>query len=410
MLDVKKIKEDFPIFKNAQMAGEPFYYLDSAASSQTPERVVLAMQDYYFKYRSNVHRSMYLAGERATSAYEGVREKLANFLGARSSEEIVFTGGATMSINSLAEMLGRSELLPAGGNYLISVAEHHSNILPFQNLAKEKGATIRYFGLNESFDFEDFENLLDSETRLFIAPLASNVTGTIFPIEKLNKVRQKTKALILIDASKAFGHHPINVSQIELDFLYGSAHKALGPTGVGFLYGKLELLKKLPPAQFGGGMVNEASLEKEATYLPPPLRFEAGTPNVAGVIGFGEAITYLQKIGLKNIEEHIQGLVSTTIQRLKEIAGLKIYAQENPQKNIGIVSFLLAETHPHDVASILGQGGVAIRGGHHCAMPLMKYLKIPAVNRASFYFYNDLGDVSALVENLISLKENLKSK
>lgn len=399
-MDVKAIKKDFPIFQNHP----DISYLDSAASSQTPAAVISAMDDYYSKYRSNIHRGLYGLSEKATNVYEEAREEIASFLGA-GKEEIIFTPGSTWSSNMLALSLEDSKILKEGGNIVTSVMEHHSSLIPVQKLSEKTGRELRFITINEEMALrqDEAEKIIDSKTALVSVSLASNVLGTMNDVKKIAELAGKNGALFMVDATSAVGHMPINVKDIGCDFLFFSGHKMLGPTGVGVLYGKKELLEKMEPAVFGGGMVSEVS-RSGASWSELPNRFEPGTPNVSGVIGLAEAVRYLKNIGLKNIKEHTGKLVSLAIKELEAIPGVKILAEKNPEKNIGIVSFVLDGVHPHDVSEILGRGSVAVRGGHHCAMPLMKELGVKATNRASFYLYNEEKDIKALVDGVKKAK------
>lgn len=395
-MDVKAIKKDFPIFQNHP----DISYLDSAASSQTPQTVISAMNEYYSKYRSNIHRGLYDLSEKATNIYEEAREEIASFLGAESGE-IIFTPGSTWGANMLALSLGYSKILKEGGEIVTSVMEHHSSLIPVQKLAERTGRGIKYITLNGDFrlDFKKTEELIGPQTALVWVSLASNVLGAINDLRGIADLAKKNGALLAVDATAAMGHMPINVKEIGCDFLFFSGHKMLGPTGVGVLYGRRELLEKMEPSVWGGGMVSEVSKEG-ASWVNSPNRFEPGTPNIGGVIGLAEAARYLKNIGLEKIKEHTDGLVSLALKELKTIPDVKIFAEKDPKQNIGIISFVLEGVHPHDVGEILGREGVAIRGGHHCAEPLMKELGLKATNRASFYLYNEEKDVRALVDGI----------
>src|SRR3989344_153196 len=404
MFNSENIKKDFPIFENYEKkTGKPLVYLDNAASSQTPKQVVEAMDEYYFGYRSNVHRSPYDLSEEATEAYEGVRAKVALFIGAKT-KEIIFTSGATIGVNMLVYMLERYLKLKKGDEIVVSVAEHHSNIVPFQELARRTGAKLKIIPLlGTDLDYEKAEQLISSKTKIIAMPLASNVLGTIYDVGRVVKKANEVGSIVIVDASKAIGHMNINVRELECDFLFASGHKMLGPTGTGILYGKEDLLEKLYPSFFCGGVIEKVSVEW-STYNKIPTRFEAGTPNVAGVIGLGAAIGYVEKLGIEEVRKHSKELVAYAGRRLSEIEGVHLISEKNEKKNIGIVSFTIDGVHPHDVAEILGRDGIAIRGGHHCAMPLMKHLGVSGVCRASFYVYNDIKDVDKLVGAIVKAK------
>ncbi|MDP3958321.1 MAG: SufS family cysteine desulfurase [bacterium] len=400
MLDTKKIKKDFPIFERYEKAhGKPLVYLDSAATSQTPRQVVEAMDEYYYGYRSNVHRSPYDIGAEATSAYEAARETIARFIGAKGGE-MAFTSGATGSANMLALMLGRELKLRAGDELLASIAEHHSNFVPFQELAKAKGASFKTIPIRGAdLDYEAAARLISERTKLVTLPLAGNVLGTVHDLSPLIRKAKAVGALTIVDATKAAGHMPIDVKKLGADFLFFSGHKMLGPTGIGVLYGRREFLEALTPAFSGGGTVEKVTAE-HSSYKTSPLKFEAGTPNVAGAIGLAHAVAYLEALGVENVQRHTEELVRSAVERLSRVKEVRIISEKDEKKNIGIVSFVVEGMHPHDVAELIGREGVAIRGGHHCAMPLMASLGVPGVCRASFYIYNGERDIVALVTSV----------
>lgn len=395
-LDIQKIKKDFAIFKN----NPELVYLDSAASSQTPELVIEKMDEYYREYRSNIHRSMYKTGEKATSSYEEARGKVADFIGS-DTKEIVFTSGSTAGLNMLMYSLERYLELKDGDEVVTTVMEHHSNLLPLQELAKRNSLVLKHINITDDFslDYSGAEKLITGRTKIVSISLAGNVLGTINDIRILSDIAHSVGAIVVCDATKAVGHIEVDVKKLGCDFLVFSGHKMCGPTGVGVLYGKASVLEELPPSIFGGGMVEEVGL-KTAKYTTIPARFEAGTPNVAGVIGLGNAVDYVNKIGVQNIHAHIKSLVEYANKQLSEISGVKIFSQKDADKNIGIVSFAVDNIHPHDIAEIAGRCNVAIRAGHHCANPLMNILGVNSLARVSFYLYNDNGDVDALVETV----------
>jgi len=404
ILDTEKIKKDFPIFKS----NPELVYLDSAATSQTPKSVTDAVDRYYREYRSNIHRSMYKIGETATEKYELARGSVADFIGA-DKNEVVFTSGATMSMNMLVYSLEQYLSFEEGAEIVTTVTEHHSSLIPLQQLAKRKGLVLKHINITKDFDldYKQAEELITPKTKIISVSLAGNVLGTIHGIKKLSDLARKNKAVMICDATKAVGHIPINVKELGCDFLIFSGHKMCGPTGIGVLYGRAELLNVLQPSIFGGGIVEEVDLQ-EARWRSAPWKFEAGTPNIAGVIDLGEAVEYLKNIGIENIHKHISALTQYTMEELGKYRGVKIFTQKDADKNIGIVAFSVDGIHPHDMAEIAGREGVAIRAGHHCAAPLMKELGVSALTRASFYLYNDKSDVDALVEAVKKAQEIFK--
>lgn len=405
-LNIEKIKKDFVVFEN----NKELVYLDSAASSQTPESVVQRMDEYYRSYRSNIHRSMYKAGERATSNYEQARDKVSNFIGA-SKDEIVFTSGSTMSINMLMYSLEQYLNLEEGDEIVTTVMEHHSNLIPLQELAKRKSLILKHINITDDFnlDYTEAEKLITNKTKIISVSLASNVLGTINDINKLSKMARSVGAVVVCDATKAVGHINVDVKELDCDFLVFSGHKMCGPTGIGILYGKKEILEKIPPSIFGGGIVENVNLQ-DAIYNSTPTCFEAGTPNIAGAIGLGGAVDYIEGVGAENIHKYIEDLVDYAIQQLGSIGGVKIFSQKDIEKNIGIVSFSVDGIHPHDIAEIAGRDDVALRAGHHCAQPLMEILGVSALVRASFYLYNNKSDIDALFEVIKKAQNIFKSK
>jgi len=415
MLDTKAIKKDFPIFEHEK----DLVYLDSAATSQTPQVVLDAMNGYYTSFRSNIHRGLYKMGEEASEAYESARASVARFIGA-APEEIVLTSGATASSNMLVRMLEESGSIfprtPLGfqgesleDEIVATVMEHHASLIPLQELAKREGLAIKLVpvGLAYGIDYDAAEKLITPKTKIVACVLASNVLGTINDVRRLADLAHKVGALMIVDATEAVGHIPVDVKKLGADFLYFSGHKMLGPTGIGVLYGRKDLLEALPPSVFGGGIVEKVTGES-ATWTSSPKRFEAGTPNIAGAIGLGAAVEYLGKVGVENIHAHVRELTSYAFEKLAQIPGIHVFAAPVEQ-NVGIISFtidglpaaataLQAGVHPHDLAQIAGDSNVAIRAGHHCAAPLMQTLGVPATARASFYLYNEKADIDALIE------------
>jgi len=400
----QKIKKDFPVFKH----NKDLVYLDSAASSQTPKSVTDVVNKYYSEYRSNIHRSMYEIGETATGKYESARESVAEFIKALQ-DEVIFTSGATMSMNMLMYSLEQYLSLEEGSEIVTTVAEHHSSLIPLQQLAKRKKLVLKHINITSDFDFDykQAEKLITEKTKIVSASLASNVLGTIYSIKKLAELAHNVGAIMVCDGTKAAGHIPINVKELDCDFLIFSGHKMCGPTGTGVLYGKKDILSIMPPSIFGGGIVEDVDLQT-AKWKSSPWKFEAGTPNIAGSIGLGEAVNYLEDIGLNEIHKYVSGITEYAIDRLSLLNGVKLFTQKNADKNIGIVSFSVDGIHPHDIAEIAGREGVAIRAGHHCAQPLMKELGISALARASFYLYNDKSDVDVLVISVKKAQEIFK--
>ena len=361
------------------------------------------MEEYYFGNRANVHRGSYALGEGATALYESAREEVATFINA-SAGEIIFTAGATAGTNMLAGMLEKS-ILQKGDSVAIGIGEHHSTLLPFRELAKRAGATVEYITLDKDFHIESgsLEKLLP-KTKIIALSLASNVTGVIYDLAPVVAKARSLGALVVVDGTAGLGHMSVDVRALDIDFLFFSGHKMCGPTGIGVLYGKREHLEKLEPSVFGGGIVEDVTLE-ETTYRKAPARFEAGTPNIAGAIGLAEAIRYLNSIGVENIKTHVEGLVAKAQEKLSGVSGVTLFAEKDATKNIGIISFTLAGVHPHDVSAILSGEGVSVRAGHHCAKPLLKTMNVEALNRASFYLYNTEEDIDALVSGLAKVKK-----
>lgn len=386
-------KSDFPIFDD-----QPLVYLDSGATTQKPRAVIDAVSTYYERDNANVHRGIYALSERATAAYEGAREKVRQFINARSNAEIVFTRGTTESINLVAQSYGLSHL-KSGDEIIISAMEHHSNIVPWQLLCNQVGAHLKVIPVSDigELDLEAYESLFSDRTKLVALIHVSNVLGTVNPIKKMIDLAHAHNVPVLIDGAQAIAHQPVDVTALDCDFYTFSSHKLYGPTGVGVLYGKEKLLELMPPYQGGGDMISRVTFEK-TDFNVLPYKFEAGTPNIAGVIGLGTAIDYVLHIGFDAIMAHESALTVEATDRLKSINGLTIYGQSSDKQ--GVISFTLKDVHPHDIATILGQADVAIRAGHHCAMPLIDRFGVSALSRASFGVYNDSSDIDALVNGL----------
>jgi cysteine desulfurase/selenocysteine lyase len=397
-LDVEKIRQDFPIL-DRKVHGQPLRYLDNAATTQKPRLVLTALRDYYEQTNANVHRGIHTLAEEATNAYEGVRERIARFLGIES-RGIVFTRNTTEAINLVARSWVEPRLRP-GDEILLTEMEHHSNLVPWIMLARRTGAILRHLPITDEghLDLTQLDKLLTPKTRLVSVIHASNVLGTINPVQKIAEAAHAQGAKILVDAAQSIPQMPVNLAELGVDFAAFSSHKMLGPTGIGILWGRADLLEEAEPMLGGGEMIREVQLET-ATWNELPWKFEAGTPNVADAIAFGAALDYLEAVGMDAIRSHEIELACYALQRLGELEGLKIYGPPKPGDRTGVISFYDERIHPHDLATMLDLRGVAVRAGHHCAQPLMRRLGVPATARASFYLYNDKADVDALIEAL----------
>ena len=400
--DVEKVRKDFPIL-HQMVNGKPLIYLDNAATSQKPKNVIEAIETYYREYNSNIHRGVHTLSENATEIYESSRLKIKNFINANSTKEIVFVRGATEAINLVAQSLGRDSL-NENDEIIITELEHHSNIVPWQLLSQQTGAKLKFIPINNKGELieEEYKKLLNKKTRIVAVGHISNALGTINPIETIITMAHEYDAKVLIDGAQAAPHTLIDVKKLDCDFYVFSGHKVFGPTGVGVLYGKKDLLEKMPPYQGGGDMIKMVSM-KETQYNDLPYKFEAGTPNIAGVIGLGAAIDYVNEIGLENISTYENELLDYANQQASEITGLKFIG--TARQKASILSFTLDGIHPHDVGTILNSEGIAIRTGHHCAMPVMEYFKIPATSRASFTFYNTHEEIDALIKAIEKCKK-----
>lgn len=396
MWDPRRIQEDFPILRRP-VHGKRLVYLDNAATSQKPQAVIDALVDYYTRYNANVHRSVHRLAEEATLAYEAAREKVARFIGARRPEEVVFTSGTTEAINLVAYAWGLAHLRP-GDEVLLTEMEHHSNIVPWQRVAERTGARVRWVPVRDDghLDLDALDRLLSERTRLVAVTHASNVLGTLNPIPEIARRARAAGALVLVDGAQSVPHLPVDVQQLGADFLAFSGHKMCGPTGIGALWGRYELLAELPPFQGGGEMIARVTKEG-STYREPPLRFEAGTPKIAGAIALGVACGYLQRLDMAAVRRHERELTAYALERLREVPGLTVYGPASADERGGVVAFTLPDVHPHDLASLVDAEGVAIRAGHHCCQPLHDRLGVVATARASFYVYNAEEDVEALV-------------
>ena len=390
-------KSDFPILSR-QINGKPLVYLDNAASSQKPQAVIDAISDFYTNHNANVHRGIHTLSEEATNMYEEARAKVAKFINARHPEEIVFTRGTTESINLVANTWG-VENIKSGDEIAITQLEHHGNMIPWQVLVEKTGATLKVLEIDESgFLKEGYKTQISPKTKLLAISEASNVLGTIQNIKEITKEVHKVGGLVLVDGAQAVPHMKVDVQSLNCDFYAFSGHKMLGPTGIGVLYVRKEILETMEPYQVGGGMIREVSYEK-ATYDDIPGRFEAGTPNIADAIGLGAAMDYLTKTGMENVRKHEIELLTYAFDKLSLNPKIEIYGpkKDEIEGRTGVISFNIQGVHPHDLASVLDAEGVAIRSGHHCAMPLHKKLGLPATARASFYLYNTKEDIDALL-------------
>ena len=395
-MNVETIRGDFPIFQN----NPDLIFLDNASTTQKPKEVLDTLTHYYENYNSNIHRGIYTIAEKATAAYEESRDKVVAFIGAKDRSSIVFTRGTTESINLVANSWGQN--LKSGDEVLITEMEHHSNIVPWQLICEKTGASLKYIPINKdgTLDVSNPEKYYTEKTKIVCVIHQSNVFGTVNPIQDIVQLAHDVGALVLVDGAQSVPHHKVDVSSLDCDFFAFSGHKMMGPTGVGVLYARPELLEKMNPFMGGGEMIREVTLEK-STWNDIPWKFEAGTPNIAQVIGLGAAIDYLDKIGMETIANYEKELQNYANEKLQAIPGLTIYGTAKDKG--AVISFNLDNIHPHDVAHILDTSGIAIRAGHHCAQPIMKYLNIPATNRASFYIYNTFAEIDRLYDGLIKI-------
>ncbi|HEM5292952.1 TPA: cysteine desulfurase [Streptococcus suis] len=401
-MDLERIRKDFSILDQV-VNDEPLVYLDNAATTQKPQQVLDVLADYYQRDNANVHRGVHTLSERATARYEAARQKVADFLQAKSSKEILFTRGTTTSLNWVAQFA--REILQPDQEVIISVQEHHSNIIPWQQACQQTGAKLRYVTLKDGeLDMDHLRSLLSSKTMFVSLAHVSNVLGGVVPIGEIAELVHQVGAYLVVDGAQSVPHMAVNVQELDVDFYAFSGHKMLGPTGIGVLYGKEELLNLMSPVEFGGEMIDFV-YEQSATWKELPWKFEAGTPNIAGAIGLGAAIDYLTEIGMDAIQDHEAELVDYIFPKLQAIPGLTIYGSQDLSKRTGVIAFNLDDLHPHDVATALDYEGVAVRAGHHCAQPLLRYLQVPATVRASFYIYNTKADCDKLVEAIIKTKE-----
>ncbi|MGT2757187.1 cysteine desulfurase [Streptococcus ovuberis] len=400
--DLKSFRQDFPILDQV-VNDEPLVYLDNAATTQKPKQVLEVLQSYYQRDNANVHRGVHTLAERATQAYEGARETVRAFINATSLKEVIFTRGTTTSLNWVASYA--SQWLSPGDEILISIMEHHANLIPWQEVCRSTGATLRYVYLKDGqLDMDGFQAALTERTKLVALTHISNVLGAVNPIKTIAQLAHAKGALVVVDAAQSVAHMPIDVQELDVDFLAFSGHKLYGPTGIGVLYGKESHLKQLTPVEFGGEMIATVT-EQSATWKELPWKLEAGTPNMAGAIGLGAAIDYISRIGLSKIAAHEAELMAYTLPKLAAIDGVRIYGPKAPEDRAGVIAFNLDDLHPHDVATALDYEGVAVRAGHHCAQPLLAYLGVPTTVRASFALYTTKEDCDRLIAAVIKTKE-----
>ena len=401
--DVDSIRQDFPILSK-KIHNKPLVYFDNAATSQTPVCVIDCIKDYYEKYNSNIHRGVHSLSDEATNAYENARNKIKDHFNINESKEVIFTSGTTHSINIVSN--GFSKILKKGDEIIVSGLEHHSNIVPWQMMIKNNGAKLRVIPLkdNGELDMDEFKNILSNKTKIVFLNHVSNALGIINPIEEIIDISHKNGAIVLIDGAQSAAHFKIDLQKLNVDFFTASAHKLCGPTGVGFLYGKEKLLSKLDPLMGGGEMISDVTFSK-TTYADLPHKFEAGTPNISGVIAFGKAIDYLNEIGLDNIEQYEKSLLDYANSKLKEIDGLKIYGDS--KNKTSVISFNIDGIHSYDIGSILDKFGIAVRTGQHCAQPIMDHFGIDGTVRASFSFINTIEEIDHFYDSLIKAKSML---
>lgn len=402
MIDIQKVRADFPIL-NQRVNGEPLVYFDNAATSQTPLPVLDAMHQYYLTENANVHRGVHTLAERATEHYERVRQQVADFINAAAANEIIFTRSTTESLNLVARGLG-DQIIQAGDEIVISIMEHHSNLVPWQELAARTGAKLKYIELNQDqeLDLNSAAEQITSRTKIVAITAASNVLGTITPVKEIAQLAHQAHAWLVVDAAQYVGHHPVDVQDWDADFVAFSGHKMLGPTGIGVLYGRQDLLNITRPVQFGGEMIEDVTRQR-TTFKKAPFGFEAGTPNISGAVGLGAAIDYLNQFGWDAIEQREQRLTEYLLPQLRSIDKLTLYGPQD--HHTGVLAFNLQGLHPHDVATGLDLEGIAVRAGHHCAQPLMHTLGTVATVRASVAFYNTQAECDQFIQGLKAVKE-----
>ncbi|MEH7374889.1 cysteine desulfurase [Neobacillus drentensis] len=403
-MNIQDIRAQFPIL-DQEVNGKPLVYLDSSATSQKPLQVIEAIEKYYREINSNVHRGVHTLGTRATDAYEGAREKVRKFINAKSIQEVIFTRGTTTSLNIVAASYAAANL-KAGDEIVITYMEHHSNIIPWQQVARRTGAQLKYIPLQEdgTILLDDARATITANTKVVSVMQVSNVLGVINPVKEIGQIAHENGAIMVVDGAQSAPHMKIDVQDLDCDFLAFSGHKMCGPTGIGVLYGKKHLLENMEPIEFGGEMIDFVQLY-ESTWKELPWKFEGGTPIIAGAIGLGAAIDFLNEVGLDQIAEHEHKLAAYALEKMSAVDGMTIYGPLDAAKRAGLITFNLSDVHPHDVATVLDAEGIAVRAGHHCAQPLMRWLKASATARASFYLYNTEDDIDKLVEGLVKTKE-----
>lgn len=403
-MDFRKIREDFPILKQ-KVRGKRLVYLDSAATTQKPIQVIEAINNYYKNFNSNVHRGVYYISEEATKLYEEARKKVARFIGAKSPRNIIFTKNTTEAINLVAYSWGRKNI-KENDEIILTLMEHHSNLIPWQILAKEKNAKLKFIPVKDdgTLEIEKLHELLTSRSKLLAITHVSNVLGTINPVKEIIDIAHRNGTVVLLDGAQSVPHIPVNTSELDCDFLAFSGHKMLGPMGIGVLYGKENILEEMDPFLGGGEMISQVWLDR-ATWNDIPWKFEAGTPNVEGAIGLGSAIDYLKNIGMEKVHEEERKLTGYAMERLKEIEGIRIYGPQNLDIKSGVISFNIPNIHPHDIGTILDYEGIAVRVGSHCAQPLMERFGVSSMVRASFYIYNIPEEIDIMIDALKKVKE-----
>jgi cysteine desulfurase / selenocysteine lyase len=408
-IDVTRVRADFPILQR-MVNGHPLIYLDNAATTQKPRQVIDALVDYYTRINANVHRGVHTLSVEATDAYEASRERVARFIGAADSDEIVFVRNTTEALNLVAVSWGRANLGP-GDEILATVLEHHSNLIPWQRVAQDTGARLRLIRLTDdgTIDLDDYRRLLGPRTRVVAMAHASNVLGTISDLGEIAELAHGVGALVVADGAQSVPHLAIDVTTLGADFLAFSGHKMLGPTGIGVLWGRRELLEAMPPFLGGGGMIREV-WDDRATWAALPEKFEAGTPNIADSIAFGAALDYLDALGMSNVRAHEIEVTGYALERLASVPDVAVYGPADPRTRTGVVSFNLEGVHPHDAGTVLDEAGIAVRAGHHCCQPLHRSLDLAATLRASFYVYNSVDEVDALVDALATARRMYRRK
>jgi cysteine desulfurase/selenocysteine lyase len=410
-VDLSRYKNDFPILKRKVRGGNTLIYLDSGATSQKPEVVIQAEANFYRTKNAAVHRGAHLVAEEASEVYEGARENVARFIGAKT-DEVIFTKSATESLNLIAYSLGNPESkfhLNSGDEIVVSEMEHHANLIPWQQLAKRVGAKLTWFKITDEgrLDLSDIDKLINKKTKVVAITHQSNVLGTIVPLAQITKAAHAVGAVVVLDACQSVPHFAVDVKKLEVDFLAFSGHKVLGPTGIGVLWGKSELLDQLEPALFGGSMVDSVSMQG-ATWAKAPRKFEAGVPNMAQAVGLSAAIDYISEIGMDKVAQHEQELTKQLISGLQNTSGVQVIGPVDMKDRGGVVSFTVDGVHPHDVGQYLDQFGIAVRTGHHCAWPLMRRLNLVGTTRASFHLYNDENEVEVLLNTVSKIKDYFK--